>query len=577
MRRKLTQRRRGAKRSSSFLLFAPLRLCVSFFFLFAFVVKPLFPAPPEAPGSVRDVVYFGPSGPVRLRFHIAIGGRPADAVWAEAIDALFAFCDRNGDGVLDERERAVFAPPRRGRNDVVVFDQMSGTPPLQLTFDRKQETVTRAAFAAAVRAASQEPVRLTLAAGRADAPRLSTALFKHLDRDGDGKLSADELRAARERLAAFDVNEDEYLSAAELLGRAVTANASRFSGGLGEAAPDEPSASSPDLVFLAPDGGEAVKQLLAARGNGRAASLGRKEFGADEATFAAVDTDKNGRLDAAELGAWLRLPADVEFVLAFGPGGEPLTHTLSPWNANVARRVQVRTEPGGEVIVVPGARLRFEPPGDRTTNPRAAWDQTAARLREQFKQLAKDAGAVERKALENQPALLALLDFADRNGDGKLDAAEVESALKVLAPLASCRVVVTFVDEGDGLFELLDRNGDGRLSPRELVEAVAVLKPFAGAGGAVGPKDLPRRFPVRAAAAPVPLVVPSAPAGRMAAAMPDRPAPRTDVPAWFLKMDRNGDGDVSLREFLGPVELFRKLDRDGDGLISAAESRRADK
>jgi hypothetical protein len=33
-------------------------------------------------------------------------------------------------------------------------------------------------------------------------------------------------------------------------------------------------------------------------------------------------------------------------------------------------------------------------------------------------------------------------------------------------------------------------------------------------------------------------------------------------------MDRNGDSDVSLREFLGPIEHFRKLDRNGDGLIS---------
>ena len=44
------------------------------------------------------------------------------------------------------------------------------------------------------------------------------------------------------------------------------------------------------------------------------------------------------------------------------------------------------------------------------------------------------------------------------------------------------------------------------------------------------------------------------------------------VPEWFTKMDRNGDGEVSLHEFVGPIELFRKLDRDGDGLIGAAEA-----
>ena len=43
-------------------------------------------------------------------------------------------------------------------------------------------------------------------------------------------------------------------------------------------------------------------------------------------------------------------------------------------------------------------------------------------------------------------------------------------------------------------------------------------------------------------------------------------------PLWFRKMDRNRDGDLTPREFLGPPELFRKLDRDGDGLISLEEA-----
>ena len=42
-------------------------------------------------------------------------------------------------------------------------------------------------------------------------------------------------------------------------------------------------------------------------------------------------------------------------------------------------------------------------------------------------------------------------------------------------------------------------------------------------------------------------------------------------PAWFQKMDRNRDGDVSLLEFLGSRETFRKLDKDGDGLLSPDE------
>ena len=35
------------------------------------------------------------------------------------------------------------------------------------------------------------------------------------------------------------------------------------------------------------------------------------------------------------------------------------------------------------------------------------------------------------------------------------------------------------------------------------------------------------------------------------------------APAWFLKMDRNGDGDISPREWLGTEEEFRMIDTDG--------------
>jgi hypothetical protein len=42
-------------------------------------------------------------------------------------------------------------------------------------------------------------------------------------------------------------------------------------------------------------------------------------------------------------------------------------------------------------------------------------------------------------------------------------------------------------------------------------------------------------------------------------------------------MDRNGDGDVSPREFLGTRAEFKRIDTDGDGLIDAREAERADR
>jgi Ca2+-binding EF-hand superfamily protein len=54
------------------------------------------------------------------------------------------------------------------------------------------------------------------------------------------------------------------------------------------------------------------------------------------------------------------------------------------------------------------------------------------------------------------------------------------------------------------------------------------------------------------------------------------PSPPRRGPLWFRKMDRNGDGDVSQREFLGSRDDFRRMDTDGDGLISLEEAQRAD-
>jgi len=39
-------------------------------------------------------------------------------------------------------------------------------------------------------------------------------------------------------------------------------------------------------------------------------------------------------------------------------------------------------------------------------------------------------------------------------------------------------------------------------------------------------------------------------------------------------MDRNGDGDVSRKEWLGDPAVFDRLDTDKDGLLSADEAKR---
>ena len=51
--------------------------------------------------------------------------------------------------------------------------------------------------------------------------------------------------------------------------------------------------------------------------------------------------------------------------------------------------------------------------------------------------------------------------------------------------------------------------------------------------------------------------------------------PMRHSPDWFQAMDRNGDGDLSRREFTGSADVFNKLDHDQDGLIDGMEANQA--
>ncbi|WP_020468796.1 EF-hand domain-containing protein [Zavarzinella formosa] len=124
---------------------------------------------------------------------------------------------------------------------------------------------------------------------------------------------------------------------------------------------------------------------------------------------------------------------------------------------------------------------------------------------------------------------------------------------------ANSLVLLTVLDHGNGLFELLDADRDGNLSIREIRGA---LDRVTSAGLMKDGKYDP--------AAPLP---------RQLIATASRGHPLTPLgtgrragPSWFRAMDRNGDGDVSRREFTGTAADFQKLDTDGDGLISPAEA-----
>jgi Ca2+-binding EF-hand superfamily protein len=185
------------------------------------------------------------------------------------------------------------------------------------------------------------------------------------------------------------------------------------------------------------------------------------------------------------------------------------------------------------------------------------------------------------------PLYRNLFKLIDRDGDGKVFEKEVLAYLDAVQGMqAAARLgcaSVALTSEGKGLFELLDTDGDGRLSVRELRNAVRLIAELDRDGdGCISKAEIPRCSQATFRMGP--------PAGddggdrrlvraRLRGALngPEAAPKPQRGPEWFRKMDRNGDGDVSRREFLGTDEQFKEIDTDGDGLISVEEAEAYDR
>lgn len=209
-----------------------------------------------APAAGADTDLLFPAGDTPARLRVEPLGPSPEVAWAAFLDKLFAHFDRDGDGFLSEAEaKRVFPLPLpEGREVAPDFAALDA--------DRAGK-VTPAQFRAFYRARGFTPLTVIARSAPADALALGDALFRHLDRDGDGQLSADELRRAPALLKKLDEDEDEVLTAAELLGANPAAPAAKPVGL--KAAP--PGKYTPDAILrLEPGGKPALHDAGAAFG-----------------------------------------------------------------------------------------------------------------------------------------------------------------------------------------------------------------------------------------------------------------------------------------------------------------------
>jgi Ca2+-binding EF-hand superfamily protein len=495
-------------------------------------------APPEGPAAPaeRKLVFLGESGPVLVGLRVQLDGRPLDeahrAAWDDYVRRLFAHLDRNGDGILDEREAAPAPPP--------ILPQGPGGPArfafnfavLDSDSDGK---VSLAELAEYYRQFGDGPFQVRALGNGPPADALNAALLRHADRNGDGKLSREEIVTLPELIAALDRDGDELVSASELMQTPVAvprpARAREMMMRVGTA--------PPSTVPVVPEGRSGLAALLQTR-------YGERDGGWDKFADRPPDLTLTARLGN-------RRP------------GEPAVEVTAPGPARVTKADD------GVILELAGARLEFR--ALRDVIPSVAAGQQAALVRRWRDLRGERAGPLSLKAAQADRWVAGLFPLLDRDGSGGVDEAEARAfAEQVLGPQVRAqmsRAVLLTPAAGRGLFDFLDRNRDGRLSRRELMNASALLTPYMR-DGVLNVEAIPASHHlVLGLAAYDPSGEPEEEPG-----LPLYGAGA--VPLWFRKMDRNRDGDISPKEFLGTREQFRRLDLDGDGLISLAEAERAE-
>jgi Ca2+-binding EF-hand superfamily protein len=551
--------------------------------------------PTTDPAEKRDevpVLLLTSERPILVGFRVFLDDQPLASHWRGQVEKLFRFLDRDGDGRLDRHEWQRLTPGNAGGPSPADHDA-DGFVSLD-EFCRWLREVNLGPLKVGVYTLSSN--RYVSVGGRPTDPvQLARALFGLLDLNRDGRLDSQEIAAAEQTLRQLDQDDDEAVTVEEIL-RGWAAQSLPIKPGT--ATGTESLLTTPSLVIVDSDqavaGAVRLVQMLYGPNE---QAIPNRQLRAEHLRyppqlFAELDRNGDGVLDGEELRGLVRRQADVEITLRLSQKGQPRPEAVFE---KVHTRYDIRVDCQPEQLILRTERTQVRISASlwlaltgTQTDSAAARDKM---LRNYFRSLDRDQnGYLDQRELTLLTRLYGMggslvvsCSFADldRDGDGKVVESEFLSgfepflAMQTLSQQMSLSLLMT--PQGPGLLSHLDSNGDGKLGIREWRRAAQTLRSLDRNGdGVVEWGELGWHYLLDIAAGdqgisgiaglrplagkPLPQVEPRKPA---------------NAPAWFLAMDRNGDGDISRREFVGSEKEFRRLDLDGDGLISLQEALRA--
>lgn len=499
--------------------------------------------------DVQDFVCFGARRLMLIRIHVKIDGKPILDVWEDFLGQLFTFLDSDGDGVLNKDEASNVPPVQVLFNNAPNFVGRRPNVPAELDKNRDGK-VTRAELDEWYRRIGATPFQIhtvrvqdqlenravgsTLGLLSADA--LNARLFSLFDTNKDGKMSRGELDRAPEVLHRFDLDEDETVSLQE-----VSENLDQDEETLGSGPVLSRNEQDVNGPFLPLELREAKKDL-------------------------ARDPELEIRIHLGQKGDG---QAGVELVKV---------KPLSPLSRSVRK-----TFGGTLVLDFDQTRIELGSSGS-SSEPRLDLRPLRREYRAQFLRSDVDSnGYLNRDEATQTPLFRNSFRLMDRDGDGKLYEKEIVAYLDKMRELQEVAIrscaTLDITDQGRSLFNLVDANKDGQLGVREMRQMSRLVDLLDRDGdGRISRDEIPHRYRVDVRRGPAQANLPTDVAlvvrTRVVNNQPD--LARRSGPLWFQKMDRNRDGEVSRREFLGSDDAFRKIDSDRDRVISLEEARQAD-
>jgi Ca2+-binding EF-hand superfamily protein len=505
----------------------------------------------DDPESVRDIFLLLDRGPIHMRLRITIGGKSPQAVRRDYLARLFRTLDVDKDGKLSRAEFEL-SPLNTSRR---------GTKARRMSPKEAAETVPASKLAEALeRVAGQ-----TLAFRQDNTNRKTDdAVFDALDADHNGALSEDEILQATTLLLAKDQDDDDCVTLDEFKppDTAMMMPAAVIPGR------ERPSLAAVSNLLVDGAGRLFAPRLVRRYDQDRDGKLSPAESGLSPEKFRALDTDGDGKLSAEELSALPRQQPDIEAALELEPP------------AGQGAQVQVTAGPNVQASRPDFASFIFADSvlelAVRSFDPLAA---AVADAQQQFNRLDADQnGYLDRDELkENVRFQRGLFELIDTDGDDKIFWPEMERYVHSRAEVAATRCDIVLHDLGHGFFEAIDLNHDGRLGLREIRVAATTLQKMRKPNQALlRVTDPPRRLHLEVIRGSFQLF---GTGGTGESTVPRIAVqPRSAVgPIWFQRMDRNLDGDLTWKEFLGPRHVFEALDADHDGLIDPKEAEEAEK